>query len=277
MQVKTMETATEQNDMIEVSTEFPVIKNHPCRIAFIGTCPSRDDEITKRPFSGTPGTLLGQAINAAGILRSASLMGYISSVNIAGFNLNSWQIQDGKARLRRELEEYKPNLIVVIGDIPLKLAGEPHSSEVFRGSLFKCVDQSSPFYGYKCLSTISPADAMRRYDLFPLLCFDINRAKEEGESPDLNLPIRHFELHPTTDEIIRYLNEWPPNHPAAIDIEGGCKSGGFSGITCMSVATSPYHAFIIDWKNMRDIDRPRIYDAVRAFLKNPMVPKSGGR
>jgi len=256
--------------MIEVQTELPTILGHSSRIAFIGGCPNPDDETTKRPFSGHIGNYLSQAINAAGILRSTCLMGNVSNIRLPfKYSMDTWAITEGRARLTDELQAYKPNLIVLLGDLPLRIAGVTESSRNMRGSLFTCVDRSSPFYNYKCLATINPADVIKQFDLFPLFCFDMERAKTESTSPDLDLPNRVFELHCNADEICRKLADWPDWHPAAFDIEGYATSG----ITCMAVADSPNHAFIIDWKNMNDKDKPRVWNAVRNFLRNPRIPK----
>ncbi len=260
--------------MIQVPNEHPSAPRPDLKIAFIGECPTRDDEMMKRPFVGAAGNIFSQCANAAGVLRSSCFTGNVSQVrapadNPARFTQVSWQVQDGLAQLKKDLKKFQPNLVVLLGDLAIKAAGERHKAEVFRGSLFKCLSPDSPFFNIKCLAGLSPVSVMRQWKLMPLFAFDMTRAREEGLSPTLDLPARHFDLHLPPEEIIRKLEEWPTNQIASIDIEGGCEQG----ITCMSIAESPQYAFIIDWKNMQQSKMPAVYDAYNIWMRRNDVPK----
>lgn len=263
---------------IEVPNEFPTAPRDDLKIAFVGEAPGKDEEQMKRPFVGPSGNIFSQCANNAGILRSSCFVGNIAQVrppadNLSRLSWDSWQIQQGLTNLKRDLNKFDPNLVVLMGASAVKAAGEKHSVTEMRGTLFKCHDLDSPFYGRKCLVTIHPAMAMRQWSYVPLLAFDMNRAKEEGGSPELQLPERHFDLHLSPDEICRKLDEWPAGQVAAIDIEGGIDPETFNGISCMSIAESPQYAFIIDWKNMRKSVMPQVFDAYHRWMRRNDVPK----
>ena len=103
----------------------------------------------------------------------------------------------------------------------------------------------------------------------PLLQFDLQRAREEGESKELNLPNRTFDIDLSPQELIDKLDNWPKNKPCAMDIEGG----GENDITCISFADSPLYAFIVDYTEMGDDVKPDVAKAVNRFMRDPEIPK----
>lgn len=260
--------------MKQVSNQFPSVTNAAYKIAIISDAPSKDDEQMNVPFVGTAGNLLSQGLANAQVLKSACFLGYLSSTpapNYNPFQLTdaSWSVKEGKAQLERDLEKFKPNVILILGQRTLHSAGITHPIDSYRGSLFKCREVESPFYNYKCIATYDPREVVKVYKNLPLMVFDIKKTAREGKSPVLSLPERVFELHLSGEEIVMRLDTWPEGHVASIDIEGGIQQC----ITCMSVATSPHSAFIIDWKNMRDSEKPKVFHAVSRFLRNPRIPK----
>jgi hypothetical protein len=76
-------------------------------------------------------------------------------------------------------------------------------------------------------------DTMKVPENLPLLAFDLKRAREEGESPELVLPQREFLIGFKAHEIVAWLDS--VQTPISFDIEGG----GASPISMLSIATSP--------------------------------------
>lgn len=260
---------------IEVQNKPPSV-NLDYKIAIIGAFPSKDDEVMRSPYSGYIGGILEQALKGSNTLKSACFLGNLAITrpdNNFAHSANSWQSQDGRERLTEELARFNPNVVLLLGQAPLKAAGITHSLEDYRGSLFKCVETLSPFYGRKCVATYAPDEVQRVYKYMPLFKFDVTRARNQADSPELVLPQRNIELYLTNQEICDRLYSWPLGLPGAFDIEGGIIGTKHNGITCMSIASSPYNAFIIDWRNMREEGKREVAIAVQWWLKNPDIPK----
>lgn len=257
---------------LRVANVAPVVPL-PRRLAIIGDAPDSGSETAGQPLVGAVGNLLSKALSTGQHMRTACFLGNISQFSLPTMsmlrNWQAWEIQDGLDKLADDLKEYKPNCVLLLGDPALYAAGVKYPVEDYRGSLFTCRDQHSPFYNLKCIATHHPRDILRVYKNFPLFVFDVKRAIEESSSPDLVLPDRLANIYLSSAEIITRLDTWPLNHPAAIDVEGTCDTN----ITCMSVASSPVDSFAIDWKNMLDSEKPLVYDAVKRFLGNPRIPK----
>jgi uracil-DNA glycosylase family 4 len=254
--------------MNQVHNKFPVFSHDKYRIAIVGDAPNNDDTTLGEPFVGPYGNILLQAMQQTGITKSGCFLGNMSQFQ-GGLNAGGWQLSQGREVLRNDLLTYKPNVVLLLGDLCLRAAGIPHPVNDYRGSVFMCRDASSPFYGFKCIATFSTLDIMRSYDNMPLFMFDVSRAFREGQKPEFEPPSRAFELHLTPEQICERFDNWPVDHPASIDIEGGIEQG----ITCMSVADSPTSAFIIDWTNMPDAKKRMVWSSTRRWLKNPDVPK----
>jgi uracil-DNA glycosylase family 4 len=243
------------------------------RLAIIGEAPGRDDEQHGAPFVGSSGNLLSKAMSATRLMRSACFLGNISQFAMnTDFMIKSWsawEVQDGLEQLREDIKEYDPHCVLLLGASALYAAGVKHPVTSYRGSLFECRDTESPFYGRKCIATLHPSAVMKSYKDFPLFVFDVKRAVEESLSPVLSLPQRNADIYLSADEIVRRLVCWPKGHMASIDIEGTCSSN----ITCMAVAQSPLESFVIDWRNMLEQDKAKVFDAVYDFLTDKEIPK----
>lgn len=259
-----------------VPNEHPTIPSDG-PIAIIGEAPGKDEAQVGRPFVGASGNLLSGLLNSAGILRSKCYVGHVCQVTppdgrIERFSWDGWQIQEGLKQLRADLRELKPNLILLLGHYAAKAAGDVRAIDSIRGSIFQCMDTTSPFYTYKCIATYNPTFVIRSYDKMPLMRFDIERAKEQAEFPDLRLRPRICDVDLLPDQICDKLYSWPEGQPGAYDLEGGAKPQ-FNGISCCSIASSPEYAFAIDWKNIPDNRKADVYDALRWWLANPKIPK----
>ncbi len=273
-----------------VPNELPTVKL-PYSMAFIGEAPGEDEETVGRPFVGNSGNLLSNLMQAADISRSACLVGNICQVrpphnNIKRFSENSWQIENGKARLRKDLETVQPNVVVLLGEAAIKAAGLRHlSTTEARGTLFVCNDPESPMFGFKCLASLHPAaclHAQRRnaaggeegdtpgsVSLLPLLLFDLKRGRKEANAPELELPVREYQLDYTPEELIRKMESHEFGVPLSIDIEGGVTQG----VTCIAVAESPHTAYIIKVNELPDLHKAKVLRAFDKLMKDERIPK----
>jgi len=253
----------------------------PYRLAIIGDCPRESDEDTGRPFTGTHGQFLNSVLQQHGILRSACLVAnvadtYVNLTPSRGSKVSRPYSRDEYLTLERskealvaEIASFKPNAILLLGDLPLQIAGIQHGSSVYRGSTFICQETSSPFYGLKCISSLHPVALFKEFEKLPLFSFDVKRAKEEAHSPTLTRLDRSYEVDLGAQEIIFRLDAISDGQLVSVDIEGGVQEG----ITCIGFATSSTSAFIVAPSSFASSEQVRILKAVHRVLSSDKIPK----
>lgn len=217
-----------------VPNKFPSIPSGK-RIALIGEAPGADEEKAGQPFVGTSGRFLASLLSRAGIAKDACFFGNISQHRPEGndFSLFSWnglQVQHGLTKLKEDLELFKPNIIVLLGNVPLKAAKDcsngHHGAKMrfknaqWRGSLFMCDDPGSPFHGYKCISTHHPAFCLRDYWNTAFLQLDLRKAVDQSDSPLLQITKRTIIIPKTFSEAESVLKELITKGLLGNDIEG---------------------------------------------------------
>lgn len=227
----------------------------PYRIALIGEAPGSEEERLGQPFVGMSGRFLAALCSRAGIPLSSCFVGNISqhrppSNDISMFSWNGLEIQHGLDKLREDIESFKPNLVVLLGNVPLKAAKDfdsplakkhAFSNSNWRGSIFRCEEADSPFFGYKCMATYHPAYVLRDYDVCALLQFDLKKAARHGMFSETRLPERILTTQINEQDICSNLSQIRKDKTkVAIDIEGGIDT-----MSCISFATAPNTAFIV--------------------------------
>jgi uracil-DNA glycosylase len=149
-------------------------------------------------------------------------------------------------RLRAELDEVNPNLIIAAGaTASWALLG---SSKI--GSIRGAIATSTLCPGKKVLSTYHPAGVMRNWAWRTIVVADFMKALRNADTPDLIRPERYILVAPTIPEII----DWIARHDAlhadlAVDIE--TKRGQ---IEMIGFAVSPQHACVIPFLDERKPD-----------------------
>lgn len=223
-----------------VPNEKAKVHNLPYKIAIIGEAPGATEDQAGRPFSGGSGQLLDRMLNISSILRSACLVGNICQVRPPNNDLScfSWsgdEIQSGLAELKHDIQEFDPNLVILLGASALRAAGRSESVSALRGTFFVCSDLDSPFYGRKCMATYHPAYCLRVYDTVPIVTFDLKRARQEGMEASWNPPVRDLQVGLSFQEICNKL-DWLATQPRlGFDIEGY----GTTGVSCLSFSPHP--------------------------------------
>lgn len=271
-----------------VKNQFPTI-SAPYRIAIIGEAPGDNEVNEGTPFVGSSGRFLNLLLSDAGIRREACFIGNISQEQppFNDFSKFSWdgpEIQDGISLLTKDLAQYKPNLCLLLGNIPLHVAKSTapfnykrvaYPVSLWRGSLFLSDTSPSPFLHYKCLPTFHPSFLLRSYDYNFISRFDLRKAHTEGRTPDLVLPQRNIDISPQLNKILFRLHQIKETKCLiALDIEGGIDS-----MSCISIATSPTDIFIIPFSTQDgshywgEIAEKQIWKALASVLTDPDIPK----
>jgi uracil-DNA glycosylase family 4 len=256
-----------------VPNEQPTI-TLPYRLAIVGDYPEQEEINNSSPFVGTAGRMLWGVSSQLGIMRGACLVANVCQetpelMKNDFCSMEQQAVFRGKAALAESLAQAKPNAVLLVGDLPLKLAGVEHPVSDYRGSIFQCRETSSPLFGYKCVATVHPRYVMKNYEMMPMFSMDIKRAKDEALTSEFTPPPRTLEVELTSQQIIERLDAITPGTFVSIDIEGGIESG----ISCVGVATSATNAFIVNIRDFTLNEQVRIFPALGRVLMDASIPK----
>lgn len=276
----------------QVPNEFPFEEPRSIRIALVGEAPGETEENYRRPFVGKSGQFLNAILRDVGINRLQTFLGNICQFRppanrISAFEWTGVEIQDGLNTLRENLRVFNPNICVLMGNTPMRAARGPCKISDWRGSLFICTNPTSPFYGRKCIGTLHPAFVLREFSGFPLLKFDLSRAKQEAGSPELTLPTRELITNLSAGEISYVMDTWPKGQRCSIDIEGGLpidmvnvarlsSKGKYTsrfGWPCVSICARPTKSFTIVWNRFSPHEHGQVLQSFARLMERRDVPK----
>lgn len=250
----------------QVPNVFPTTQVN-YRLAVVGEAPGEREEQYLTPFIGPSGNLLDSILSSVGILRTGCFIGNVCKYRppgnkITAFGFNHEKVQQGWEELKQELTTFKPHCILALGNTPLYFLTGQTGIGSWQGSILR-----SP-YG-KVVPALHPAYILREYKDWVLLRLFANRARQEADSPNFNLPEHKLELDLTANEICSRLDNWPTGLLAAFDIEGGLDAW-----PCSSVAGASNTGFIIAWSKYSETDQGRVARSLSRFLYREDVPKS---
>lgn len=246
----------------------------PYRIAIIGEFPGEDEENYSIPFVGRSGQHLDRELRGVGIDRTRVFVGNVCQVrppanNIALFDWNGEEIQSGLKQLHEDLSTFNPHLCLLLGGASLRAAyGVTLPITSWRGSLFVSNVVGSPFFNRKCLPTLHPAAVLREFELNPLFRLDLSRARQEGESPELQLPQRELITNYGAAELCHIMDNWPAGQRCSLDIEGG-----IGGWPCVSICARPTKSITIAWGKLGEHDHARTLLSFARLMGRADVPK----
>lgn len=265
----------------KVPNKFPLINPQTYRLAIVGEAPGKDEELQGVPFVGMSGKLLTGMLTKVGIIREACFVGNIVQYRPPSNDISYWykygttEIQEGLDQLKKDLQTFKPNVVLLLGKTALKEAKGIAKITEWRGSLF-LGNPGTPFEGLKCISSYHPAFILRNYSWSSYLLFDTIKAKSEAFSPELVLPQRNLEINLPCDVLVNKINSL--NNETQIKIS--CDLEGYwHSLSCISIATSALHSFIIPlakidgshyWNEEEEVF---VWKAFIALMENPKVLK----
>jgi len=237
------------------------------RIALVGEAPGEDEENSGLPFMGAAGQELTVMLKEAGIVRSEVFLTNVLSIRPPGNKLDEFcgarnevgrdyllpPLSSGKylrpeflpelERLRAELEEVRPNVVVALGGTASWALLHAPKITTVRGTV-----SPGTLVPYKVLPTFHPAAVLRDWAKRPIVLADLLKAERESHFPEVRRPERTVYFDPTLkdlEEIEKILLR------AAIlgtDIETKLRT-----ITCIGFAPSKYEAYVIPFWDSRKI------------------------
>lgn len=257
-----------------------IVPSGPCpaEIMIVGEAPGENEEREGRPFVGASGWELDQMLSQAGIASAKCMKTNVMHVRprvaaeLRGLDAHDENnflhfcgpkdsaipdlppVKPGKyiqkewsdeiERLRREVEECKPNLIIGVGGISciplLRLSGITK----LRGTTHRSV------FGPKFLPTFHPAVLFRDYTKRPVIILDLMKAERESHYPEIRIPRRLITIDPHLWEVEHFYETQLKNAEIiAADIETAGK-----WIKMISFAPAIDQAIVIPFLDSRQDD-----------------------
>lgn len=231
----------------------------PCKIAIVGEAPGENEAIVGKPFIGASGKLLDGLLRIAGIDRSMCFIGNVFEARPPNNDVSFFFAKKGVvkeewkpeiARLKRELEVARPNIVIALGATALWALTNLEGISKYRGTvvLSSLVTDRT----LKILPSFHPAYVMRQWQSRPTVGKDLIKARIESLTPDLVRPAREIWIRPTLAD----LAEFDRKHmngaaEIAADIENAYPSK-MRQITCIGFAPSKEVALVVPF-----VDRTR--------------------
>ncbi len=253
-------------------------EKRPTKLCIVAEAPGKYEEYELKPLIGPSGILLFDTLARHGIVRNDCSLFNLAQTRVPGDNLYAYLKKEGWQGSLVNLDavtdailETKPNLVLCLGRAALWAArGYDESIANWRGSLFW-----SHLWNCKCVATFHPAAILRLYNNIQYFRMDIARVSVEYKTPKLTTLSRDLIVNLTKDEILAQLADIQTNKPTiALDIEGG-----YNTMSCISIATSPSHAFIIPFLQATrapfwsESDNADIWAALSQVLADEAIPK----
>ncbi len=200
-------------------------------IMFVGEAPGEEEDKLGKPFCSTApaGSTFNNLLAQANIARYQCLVTNVARERPPA-NKISYFFEDKKctipkpkliawiAKLKEEIELYKPNIVVALGAIALwALTGERKISE-YRGYIIPC----TLVPGQKVLATYHPQAINYEWKLYFQTVLDLRKALRHSKFPEIT-PSKQL-LYPNTDvkTFINYMEECiahPEWDKLSIDVE----------------------------------------------------------
>lgn len=244
---------------------FPPVS---CKIALVGEAPGEEEDKTGECFVGKSGQELTRMCNIAGIPRFECLTTNVFMDRPPGNKLDYWcakkrEMPPGYAlaplatgkyvrpeklfeleRLRQELLEFQPNVIVPLGATALwAVCGYPQIGK-FRGA----VQMSKLIPGVKVIPTWHPANVIRKWENRTIAILDLMKAKREAEYPEVRVMRREVWMEPTLEDLRAFKSRYLDGSPLhSIDIE----TARYQFITCIGFAPTEDRCLVVPFVDRR--------------------------
>lgn len=265
----------------------PGVGPKDANIMIVGEAPGETEERKGTPFIGMAGDLLTQLLQDSGIIRSACFITNVVKerpprnditpfldLNVKGKKLpiESKAYHVYRDRLRREIEEVKPNVVVAVGGTALWALCGKLGILKWRGSIL----ESTLVPGQKVIPIIHPSGALQgKYMWRHYIKFDLNRVRKQSSSPSIKLDSREYIIRPGFRDALEYIQECQRSKRFAFDIE-------VSGheLSCISLSYGKGHAISIPFtEGFREYWRPDqeaiIIREIGKALEDPNIESLG--
>jgi len=175
-------------------------------------------------------------------------------------------------RLRAELDQIKPNIVIALGATACWALLGNHKITTLRGTII----ESSLLPGLKVLPTYHPSYILRRWHDRPVVIADLMKAKKEAETSEITRPKRTIYIAETSEDLEQFEINLMECDFLSIDIETK-----LSQITSISFSPDKYSSYVIPiWNELEpDFSYWRIFRleayawrVIKRILESP-IPK----
>lgn len=198
------------------------------------------------PFAGTSGETLAQMLASVGAKPEEIYYTNLCKYRPPSNKIRSWvdaagmpneQFLQGLLALKEEIAEVRPNVIIPLGNYPLKfLTGKGRwikNAELkqfdysgigdYRGSI---LEGNGLTGNAKCVPTYHPRAVLKQYELKHIARLDLRRALEQSQFPEIRRPHKHIVIEPQGADRVAWL-DWLKSTPGTLDPTGRFQSGAF--------------------------------------------------
>lgn len=223
--------------------------NPQAKILIVGDFPGIDDLAKGEPFQGTAGWELGKMLHEAGIMRSecrfTNLIPYRPHAGSVDhiFDFKNKRpigttIPELILELEKEVRSCDPNIIILLGGLPLYSAISDSAISTWRGSLIS-------FCGKKAIPTYHPTQIQRNWEWRAIAVRDLTRAASQAGSADFPVVNHNFIVRPSVDTVLTTLAELQQkveNESTTLSVDLETRAGH---IACIGIAWSENDAICI--------------------------------
>lgn len=271
-----------------VSNVFPKVPPGTSRLAVVGEAPGTDEVIAGVPFVGTSGRLLRAVLGGCGIACDQVFFGNVcqhqpNDNDIENFDFDGPEIQTGLERLRKDLSEFRPNCVLLLGKTAFRIFRPDLCYQSKKGYIVPLANWRGSIFtdtwelNLKCVGTYHPAFVLRSYIDLPLFKFDCARAVKQSTNATWLPRDRTGNLRPRYDDVTSYVHNIRTSKlPVTFDIEGYADD---VGITMLSLCTDPFSGIVIPfWLEGKNYwtseDEVAVWQTLAGLFADPLVPKT---
>lgn len=289
-------------EIIHVPPQLP--RTVPCRIAFVGEAPSTEELEKLAPLAGPSGRIFNAMLRTANLAREDYLITNVFDQRLPDNDVSHWTVPMAEARkqgwdklppmgklgylkpehwhhldrLREELEEAKPDVIIPLGNTALWAFTGHVNISGYRGTFLKA---THILPGAKLLPTYHPQFVMQQWKYFSVVVGDFLKAQASAEKygGEIVLPKRELWLEPTLDDLEEFNPYILKSDLLSVDIETG-----WGMMTCIGFAPSQERAIVVPFADFRqpnksywksEEDEIAAWGYVKRWLENKTISKVG--
>lgn len=234
------------------------------KIMIVGDFPSQYESASGMPFMGAAGQELGKMLHEAGIAFSACFTTMASQYTPpckdpyewidfrrkpkdASFVSwkNGWahgKILEDEKRLVKQILAVRPNVVVCMGNLPLKILTDRWGVAKWRGSVLQCQLGDHEF---KVIPVLPMRTIFADWSSRATQVQDFRRVKRHADSPKLVVPHKRYIIRPNFESTVAYLQgllDSLSQGPLRIACDIETRAGH---IACIGFATSKSDAICI--------------------------------
>jgi len=164
-------------------------------IMVVGMNPGKQEDLDGFPFSGGSGRILDKLLYASGIRRSACWVTNVVKCTTPGNRRpNTEELLACKPHLMKEMDMFKPNVVIALGDVALEMLCGKKGITKYRGSILPVASWIS--HKCKVVPTFHPSYLMRGQQHFwSTVEADMAKALKHSTSPEISLVETHYETY----------------------------------------------------------------------------------